>query len=322
MSAPVESRASSQMGASGKVGSVRRWRPSRREAWLGYIFVAPAMIAILAVSLYPVIDTLWLSLRDGLLGATNDKFVGLANYIDLFNNPSFTGAWVHTMVFTVTSVLLETLLGTVIALVMYQTFPGRGLLRALVLIPWVIPTVVTSRLFGWLFDGQTGLVNSVLRSLGIIHENINFLGSTTWAMPTIIAADVWKTTPFMALLILAGLQTIPASAIESAKIDGASSLRIFFSVRLPLILPPLLIAVLLRALDAVRIFDLPYVLTGGGPAGSTETLSTVTYKQFFAALQVGQGSAMATATFITEAAVAGIFAIVIVRAYKRTGDQR
>jgi multiple sugar transport system permease protein len=192
--------------------------------------------------------------------------------------------------------------------------------RAAVLIPWAIPTVVTSRMFGWLLDGQNGVVNYVLVKLHLVDHNVNFLGSTTWAMPTIVLADAWKTAPFMALLILAGLQTIPASLTEAAHVDGASAWHAFWHIRLPLLMPSLLIAAMLRALDAFRVFDLPYTLTGGGPADSTETLSTLAYKRLFSGLQLGPGSSVTTAMFVTEGVIAVGFAYFIFRRMRASED--
>ncbi len=299
-----------------RVGTTARRPRHWGDIGLGLVLMAPTVAAVLAVSLYPVIRTFALSLRDTSLGGAQDAFVGWANVRRLLADGAFHNAWVQTMQFTVVSVLAETALGLVFALVLHRAFRGRGLVRAAVLVPWAIPTVVTSRMFGWLFDGQNGVVNYLLVTFGASDEYINFLGSTSTAMWTIIAADVWKTTPFMALLILAALQTVSTSVLESARVDGASALRTFWAIRLPMIAPALLIAALLRTLDAFRVFDLPYVLTGGGPADSTETLSTLAYKRLFAASEIGYGSTLATATFVTEVLIAAAFAVFIARRYK------
>lgn len=294
-------------------GKRKRKRPGMA---FGVALMAPALAGIFSVSLYPMIRTFGLSTRNTTLGRASDAFIGGANFQRLIADSQFWNAWVQTLRFTIVSVTAETVLGLVFALVLHQTFRGRGIVRAVVLIPWAIPTVVTSRMFGWLFDGQNGVVNYLLTAAGLTHEYVNFLGSGSTAMWTIILADVWKTTPFMALLILAALQTVPTSVLESARVDGASVLRSFWSVRLPMIAPALLIAALLRSLDAFRVFDLPYVLTGGGPADSTETLSTLAYKQLFAASQIGYGSAFATAMLVSELLLAGLFGLFIVRRYK------
>jgi ABC-type sugar transport system permease subunit len=277
------------------------------------IFLLPALGTLLGVSVYPVINSAWMSFRDTSLIFHTDNFVGLDNYTTIFSEGKFWHAWLNTLGFTVASTLFETLVGLGMALVLFESFAGRGWVRASMLVPWAIPTVVTSKMFAWIFDGQNGIVNYLLKAMGIVHQNVNWYGSIDHAMQTIILADVWKTTPFMALLLLAGLQTVPRSLSEAAAIDGASSWQYFWMVRLPLLMPTLMIAAMFRALDAFRIFDLVYVLTGGGPADSTEVLSTLTYKTLFSALQFGPGSALATSMFLTEMLIAMGFALVVMR---------
>jgi ABC-type sugar transport system permease subunit len=313
---------SSGLGSALRPPALRRQRsrfPHAKETLWATALVAPMALSLLAVSLYPVLKSLWLSVRNTSLESSSNKFTGLTNAKKLWHDEIFWKAWRQTVEFTAFTTLAETLLGLVFALILFRSFRGRGMVRAAVLVPWAIPTVVTSRMFGWLFDGQNGLVNYFLVHLHLVSHNINFLGSTTLALPTLMLADVWKTTPFMALLLLAGLHTVPPSLGEAARIDGASSWQFFWQVRLPLLMPSLLIAALLRALDAFRVFDLPYVLTGGGPASSTETLSTIAYKTMFSGLDLGYGSAIATAMFITEALVAGAFGLFIVRRLKVEG---
>ena len=281
-----------------------------------FLLLLPALASIGAVSVYPVFLGLWLSFRDTTLSSPTDSFVGVGNYLQLLYDSQFWNAWIHTVQFTCTSTLLETLIGLLMALVLCERFRGRGMVRAAMLVPWAIPTVVTSKMFGWLFDGQNGIVNYLLRTLGFIRQNVDWYGSPHFALTTIVIADVWKTTPFIALLLLAGLQTIPGSLSEASVIDGANAWQRFWFVRLPLLAPTLLIASMFRALDAFRIFDLVYVLTGGGPADSTEVLSTLTYKSLFSALQVGYGSSLSTIMFVTEtlfAIVFGLFLIVKMR---------
>ncbi|HYY30685.1 MAG TPA: sugar ABC transporter permease [Chthoniobacterales bacterium] len=292
----------------------RLWQPGP------FVFLLPTLASIGAVAIYPVLLGLWLSLRDTTLASPTDTFIGLANYSQIFSDSQFWNAWIHTIQFTTASTLLETLFGLMIALVLSEQFRGRGIVRAAMLVPWAIPTVVTSKMFGWLFDGQNGIVNYLLRSVGLIQHNVDWIGSPDFALVTIIIADVWKTTPFMALLLLAGLQTIPGSLAEASVIDGANPWQHFWYIRLPLLTPTLLIASMFRALDAFRIFDLVYVLTGGGPADSTEVLSTLTYKQLFSALQVGYGSALATIMFITEIVIAVIFAVFLLRKMREVGQ--
>ncbi|MBB5751582.1 carbohydrate ABC transporter permease [Prosthecomicrobium pneumaticum] len=283
---------------------------SRLTPWL---LLLPVAVSLGAVSVYPIFEGLRLSLTNTSLVTQEHDFIGLRNYEALIADPLFWNAWRHTVFFTFVSTLAETLIGLAMALLLFEHFTGRGMIRAAMLVPWAMPTVVTSKMFGWLFDGQYGLVNYLLRSVGLIDQNVNWYGSIDNAMATIIIADVWKTTPFMALLLLAGLQTVPKSLIEAARIDGAGAWSTFWNVRLPLLMPTLLIAGMFRALDAFRVFDLVYVLTGGGPADSTETLSTFSYKILFSTLQFGYGSALSTAMFVTEALIAAGFGYFIMR---------
>jgi ABC-type sugar transport system permease subunit len=290
------------------------WRPGP------FVLLVPALASIGAVSVYPVLLGLWLSFRDTTLASPTDTFIGLGNYRQIVSDGQFWNAWTHTIQFTSASTLLETSFGLMIALVLSERFRGRGIVRAAMLVPWAIPTVVTSKMFGWLFDGQNGIVNYLLRSVGLLQHNVNWYGSPDFALATIVIADVWKTTPFMALLLLAGLQTIPDSLAEASVIDGANAWQRFWYVRLPLLTPTLLIASMFRALDAFRIFDLVYVLTGGGPADATEVLSTFTYKNLFSALQVGYGSTLSTIMFITEMVIAAIFGVFLLRKMREVGQ--
>jgi ABC-type sugar transport system permease subunit len=291
-------------------------RRRRRALAPVILMLAPSLAVLLSVSIYPVFNGLWLSLRNTSLIFQTDAFIGLDNYSAMVADPKFWNAWRNTLVFTASSTALETVLGLLMALILFETFGGRGWVRASMLIPWAIPTVVTSKMFAWMFDGQNGIVNYLLRTAGLISGNINWYGSADHALLTIVIADVWKTTPFMALLLLSGLQTIPGSLAEAARIDGASEWQYFWRIRLPLLAPSLLIAALFRALDAFRIFDLVYVLTGGGPADATEVLSTLTYKTLFSALQFGPGSALASAIFFTEMLIALCFGIAVTRRIK------
>ena len=291
--------------------------PPRHRDATPYLLMLPSALAVCAVSVYPILQGLWLSLRNTSLATQKNGFVGLHNFERLAGDWLFWNAWWHTVAFTAVSTALETVIGLGMALVLCEPFLGRSLVRAAMLVPWAMPTVVTSRMFGWLFDGENGLVNYLLRQAGLIAHNINWLGSPANAFGTIVLADVWKTAPFMAMLLLAGLQTIPKSLVEAASTDGATAWQTFWRVRLPLLAPTLLIAGMFRALDAFRIFDLVYVLTGGGPADSTETLSTLTYKTLFSALLFGYGSAQSTAMFITEVLIALGFGVFLVRAMQR-----
>lgn len=298
-------------------GRPRRFGKALPSGLWALLLLAPAFVSLASVSFYPILNGLYLSLTNTSLITQDQDFTGFANYTQLWGDAQFWNAWWHTMWFTFASTTLETVIGLGMALILFEAFKGRGLVRAAMLVPWAMPTVVTSKMFGWLFDGQNGIINHMLLHLGLIDQNINWYGSTSTAMTTIIIADVWKTTPFMALLLLTGLQTIPNSLIEAARMDGAKGWITFWYIRLPLLMPTLLIAGLFRALDAFRVFDLVYVLTGGGPADSTETLSTLSYKVLFSTLQFGYGSAVSTAMFITEGLIALVFVALLIRQIRR-----
>jgi ABC-type sugar transport system permease subunit len=307
---------------SAAAGVMDHGRPRRRQRALSgalwpWLLLTPAFVSLASVSFYPIINGLYLSFTNTSLITQEQEFTGFANFLQLWGDAQFWNAWWHTMWFTAVSTLLETAIGLGMALILYEAFHGRGLVRAAMLVPWAMPTVVTSKMFGWLFDGQHGIINYILLHAGLIDQNINWYGSPDTAMTTIIIADVWKTTPFMALLLLTGLQTVPTSLLEAARMDGAKGWTTFWYIRLPLLMPTLLIAGLFRALDAFRIFDLVYVLTGGGPADSTETLSTLSYNVLFSTLQFGYGSAISAAMFITELMIALVFCLFIVRQIRR-----
>jgi multiple sugar transport system permease protein len=250
---------------------------------LGYILVAPALLCIIAIALYPVLNTFKLSLyymKLQLPGLTH--FVGLQNYITLSSDSRFWSATLNTVFFTVVSVALELV----------------GLVRAAVLIPWAIPTVISALMWKFIYNDQFGVLNDILMKVGLINSYKAWLGSPSSAMSAAIFADVWKTAPFMALLLLAGLQNISQDLYEAAKVDGAGSIRQFFRITLPLLKPTILVALIFRTLDAFRVFDLIFVMTGGGPGNSTETLSIYAYKTLFRNLDFGIGSAIAVIIFI------------------------
>lgn len=277
-----------------------------RQAW---IFLTPMLITLLAVAVWPLARTIWFSFTDANMGDIESaQFVGLDNYwgeFGLFGNPNYTdGFWAsdwggsirNTLQFAVISVALETVLGLGVALLLNQEFRGRMLVRAAVLVPWAIPTIVSAKLWGWMLHDQFGLVNNWLRSLGIIDHNIAWTASPQWAMWTVIFVDVWKTVPFMTLLILAALQTVPKDCYEAAKVDGISPWRVFWKITMPFIRPALMVAVIFRLLDALRVFDLIYVLTSSSNA--TISMSGFVQREMVENGYLGYGSAASTALFL------------------------
>lgn len=277
-------------------GSLER---ERRQA---YLLVAPAVLVLAGVALYPILAAVWLSLHRFILVFGERRFTGLENYAFLLGDARFWAALGNTAYFTLVAVTVELLLAVPLALLLNRAFPGRGLLRAAVLVPWAIPTVVSARLWAWMFNPEYGLINRLLPG-----SDINWLGAPGYALHAAILVDVWKTTPFVALLVLAGLQGIPEDLYKAARVDGASAWRAFRSITLPLLKPALLLALLFRSLDAFRVFDAIYVLTEGGPANTTETLSIYAYKTLMRSGDFGYGSTLSVATFLCVVVLAAVW---------------
>lgn len=277
-------------------GSLER---ERRQA---YLLVAPAVVVLVGVALYPILAAVWLSLHRFILVFGERRFTGMDNFAFLLSDARFWAALGNTAYFTLVAVTVELLLAVPLALLLNRAFPGRGLLRASVLVPWAIPTVVSARLWAWMFNPEYGVINRLLPG-----PDINWLGAPGYALHAAILVDVWKTTPFVALLVLAGLQGIPEDLYKAARVDGASTWRMFRSITLPLLKPALLLALLFRSLDAFRVFDAIYVLTEGGPANTTETLSIYAYKTLMRSGDFGYGSALSVATFLCVVLLAAVW---------------
>jgi ABC-type sugar transport system permease subunit len=260
--------------------------------------VLPAVGTILLIALFPLAWTVWesLHLHDLRMPWLGRPFIGLDNYIEALGDVRFREALVHTLAFTVASVTLELTLGCVLALAMNRTFRGRGLVRAAILVPWAIPTVVAALIWRFMFDGDSGIVNAALASLGV-DPPVWFV-DRLFAWVPVVLGDVWKETPFVALLLLAGLQGIDASLYEAARIDGASAWRQFRHITLPLLKPALLVALIFRTRDAFRVFDLVYVMTGGGPGTATEPIALYTFTSLLQNLRFGYGSALSVLVFL------------------------
>ena len=261
-------------------------RGDRRLAWL---LLAPALGLLAVVTLYPVVRVVWLSLERRVPVFGIAEFVGLANYAFLARDGAFGTALRVTVVFTVVSVAVELVLGVAGALALRAQRRWQGASLSLLLLPWCLPGVVTGRIFEWIYHPTAGLVNRV--ALALVGVQPNWLGDPRLALPALIVADVWRTTPFIALLVYARLATVPPAVYEAAAVDGAGPAASFWRITLPLLLPVLLVALLFRVLDALRAFDLMFVLTGGGPAGVTETLTLYAYRSLFQTLQLGLGAA-------------------------------
>ncbi|MFH1604718.1 MAG: sugar ABC transporter permease [Pseudomonadota bacterium] len=265
-------------------------------------YLLPGALLLAAVTLFPLGHVIWLSLQRRSLLQGPPRFIGLDNYLRLAADERFWNALGNTAYFATVSVALELVLGLAIALVMERFSRGRSLFYAVILLPWAVPTAVSARMWEWMYDAEIGVLNY------LAGTHVNWLGSPAWALNAAIAMDVWKSTPFMVLLLLAGLQSIPQDVYRAAAVDGASAWTVLRRITLPLLAPVVLIALVFRTIDAFRVFDAIYVLTGGGPADSTETLSIYAYKVLFQGLEFGYGSALAVSVFVCVALAALFYA--------------
>ncbi|MEY3613815.1 MAG: Trehalose transport system permease protein SugA [Pseudomonadota bacterium] len=286
-----------------------------RTAWL---FLTPMIVLMLIVAVWPLARSIWFSFTDtNINDISASQWVGWENYFGeygLFFNPNdeegfWAGDWGvsirNTFSFAVVSVILETLTGLGLALLLNQEFKGRALVRTAVLVPWAIPTIVSAKMWGWMLNDQFGVINNLLVSAGLITHKIAWTAEPAYALWTVVLVDVWKTTPFMALLILAALQTVPKDCYEAARVDGVHPLRVFWRITLPLIRQPLMVAIIFRLLDSLRVFDLIYVLTSNG--STTISMSGFVRREMVEYGNMGFGSAASTSLFLIIMLTAVIF---------------
>ncbi|MBE9118183.1 sugar ABC transporter permease [Lusitaniella coriacea LEGE 07157] len=280
----------------------------KREQLTGWLLITPALIVVLLVFAYPIGRAFWLSLFQQNLGTElQAQFYGLSNYGRLLGDGRFWQSMQNTAIFTAVSIFFELILGMAIALILNKSFRGRGALRTISLIPWALPTAIMGLAWAWIFNDQYGIANDILRIFGF--DGITWLGQPLPAMVALIIADVWKTTPFIAIILLAGLQSISSDLYEAHSIDGATPIQSFTQITLPLLAPQILIALLFRFAQAFGIFDLVQVMTGGGPAGATETVAIYIYATIRRYLDFGYGAALVVVTFILlilAVAIAGL----------------
>ena len=277
--------------ARGQDSALRRLLRSR--ALPGYLFLAPALIVTVAIMLYPLVFSLWTSFESYQLARPDEReFIGLDNYLWTIQSPNFLNSITVTLVFTLAAVSLEFLLGLALALLVNREFRGQGVVRTVLMLPLFLTPSVVGLLFVRLYYPGDGLVPLFLSLFGL-DNNFPLLGTRTTALPAIILMDVWRTTPFMFLVLLAGLQSLPQEVIEAAQIDGASAWQILKSITLPLLMPLILVALTIRGMDAFREFDTFMLLTGGGPGQATEVISMMAYILAFRAYDIGRASAVA-----------------------------
>lgn len=279
-----------------------------RERVAAWSMVAPALLLTVTFALYPVVDSFWLSLQNIFIGIPQlgSQFVGPDNYLTLLRDPVAQQALLVTAGFVLLSTVLELACGLMIALVIHERFRGRGLVRAAILIPWAIPTVVASQLWRYIFNDQYGFANLLLFG-DRVTAYIPWLAYPSLAFGIVILADVWKTSSFAALLILAGLQLIPDDLYDAARVDGAGAWQRFRHITLPLLKPALLLALLFRTMDAFRVFDLVFVMTQGGPGDATQVLQFYGYQTLFTEGRIGYGSAVSVAVFLMILALSLIY---------------
>jgi multiple sugar transport system permease protein len=284
-----------------------------RETCWGYLLLAPALLVIALVALFPLAYTLWLSCQQKIIKLPwmVQGWVGLANYQELMAAARFWQALANTVMFTVVSVALELVLGLVAALAIHRARILTGLTRAAILLPWAIPTVVASVMWLFLVNPTFGLIPMVLGTLGFSEDSRLLLVHPVTAWVVIIATDVWKNTPFITLMLLAGLQVIPGDLYEAAAMDGASSRQAFWSITLPLLAPAILVALIFRTSQAFMIFDHIYTLTGGGPGTATETLAFLNYQAILNDMRFGFGAALSVLIFLGSLAFALVYLYIL-----------
>jgi trehalose/maltose transport system permease protein len=267
------------------------------NARFAYLMLVPSLLCLALVAFYPMVNTILTSFTDSTFGQNTTNFVGLKNYVTLVQDRTFLSSiWVSVR-FTIITVVFEFVLGLIVALVVNSAFRGRGAVRAAMLIPWALITVISAAMWKLMYNQIYGVFNDILvTKLHVLAINQDFLGSRATALPAVAAIDIWKTTPFIALLLLAGLQLIPSDVYEAADVDGAGKIRTFFSITLPLLMPSILVAVIIRALDALRVFDVFYVLFGQRP--DTTTMSILVQEQIIYFGKVGYGSAVSVGLLV------------------------
>ena len=278
------------------------------KSWRSIGFAIPLLAFIILFVLIPVLGTLWDSF---FLDVPYRKlrFIGFSNYTWLFQDPAFHKAAAFTFLFVIASVPLQVFVGLAVALVLNERIPFRGVVRATVLIPWAIPAAVSARIFELIYNYSFGAANSLLKFFHLHREPVNWLGSETGAFIALVVADSWKTAPFAAIILLAGLSAVSDDLYSQAMVDRASMVQRFFRITVPLLKPVLIVTVLFRTVDSLRIFDVIYVLTGGGPGGATTSLSLFSF-QYFSSADFGYGSASSVILFLS----ALILSMILVRA--------
>ena len=289
----------------------------QRQAW---VLLAPMLIVMGLLTAWPLLRTIWLSFTDAeLIGSGGQTgYVGLDNYLYALTDPDFLASIGRTLYFTVLSVALEGIIGVLVALLLNQKFRGRSVLRVLVILPWALPTIVNAMMWRLNFNPDYGSINALLTQLHVIDSYRSWLGSPDSALNAVMLADVWKNYPLVTLLVLASMQSIPADLYEAARLDGASAWRRFRAITFPAIVGALSVALILRTIDAFKIFDIIYVMTRGGPVDSTKTLSFYVYQESFSYLRAGSGAAYAILMTLMCSVLIAIYMALLYRQRRRS----
>ena len=277
---------------------------NKQRIRVGYLFLIPTLVVFLVLIAYPVCSTIYLSFCNY---RTQTITQGAVFYVKMFQDEEMWTSLLFTVKFTVISVILETVLGMACALIMNRNFRGSNLVCAMVLVPWCIPTVVSGLMWSYMYAESFGIINYLLSVLHVIQDPIKWLTDGNWAFVAVILSDVWKTVPYMSLLLLSGLKTVSNDYLEAAAMDGAGKVRIFFSIVLPNIRPVMMVAVMFRTIQSFRVYDLIKVLTNGGPQGSTKSLTMYAMEQYFNFGNMGYGAALAVLTFVISLIIAAFF---------------
>jgi ABC-type sugar transport system permease subunit len=278
------------------------------ETWVAAAFIAPAACVVLLVVLVPLVRAAWMSLFDiSLIRPGDEPFVGLGNYIQQLTSGDFWAATGRALFFTVVSTGLELGFGLALALLMDQPLRLRWLLRGIIILPWALPTIVNALMWRWIDNAEYGALNALLTQLGITHDYQVWLSNSDIAMWMVIVADVWKMTPLVAILLLAALQTVDPELVDAARVDGAGSLRAFRHVVGPLIMPVVLIVLVLRTMEAFKVFDLIWIMTGGGPANATQTIAIYAYQTAYQGYDFGRGAALGYLIVLVIMALAAVY---------------
>jgi multiple sugar transport system permease protein len=272
-----------------------------------YFLLLPLCLGLLAVIGWPLVQTIWISLTNAQLGDASGDFLGLGNYAHALRSKGFRHALNVTLVFALSTVFIEMILGLLVGLLLDLPLRGRGILRGLLLIPWALPTVINAMAWRVIYNPDFGALNALLTQLHIIGAYRSWLGEPSFALTAIAAADIWKTFPFVALITLAGLQNVPRELKEAALIDGAGAWARFRSVIFPAIITPLTIAAVLRVIDTIKVFDIIWIMTRGGPANATRSLSIMVYQEAFSYGNAGYGAAIALLSVAISVVLIGAY---------------